>query len=135
LEQRGNDKGMNRVTVVDVLDGNTLAVWPPWTLTGRRGSLIRVRGLCPPASSSTRNEEARCKLMFLLLGGDIHVSRVYGISEDALICDVFYSGRNLIAHLPEFASHVKASLSVERGAALPALPDPEVVATSLESQP
>lgn len=101
---------MYRVSVTEVLSGNTIAVWPQWTVSGMKGSLVRVNGLSAPPADSARSIVANRKLMFLVSGCDVFIKRVYGIVDGVLVCDVYYSGRDVAGQLPEYAVE-KDSLS------------------------
>jgi hypothetical protein len=48
--------------------------------------------------------------MFLVSGCDVFIKRVYGIVDGVLVCDVYYSGRDVADQLPEYAVE-KDSLS------------------------
>lgn len=96
---------MHTVTVVEVVDGNTLAVWPPWNYGGRKGNLVQIHGLAAPPLDQARGELARCKLLLLVMGSLVQIRGVHGLSEDALICDVLYRGRDVADHLPEYIVH------------------------------
>ena len=95
---------MHTVTVTDVVDGNTLVVWPPWDVSGQKGNLVSIRGLAAPPLSHDLGELARRKLMFLVIGTPVQIATIQGMAENSLVCDVFYSGRNVVDHLPEYAA-------------------------------
>lgn len=95
---------MHTVMVTDVLDGNTLVVWPPWDLSGQRGNQISIHGLAAPPLNHDLGDLAKRKLMFLVIGTPVQIMSVQGLTENALLCDVFYSGRNVVDHLPEYAA-------------------------------
>jgi len=94
---------MDFVRVVEVVDGNTLAVSPSWKYRGHKGQLIRINGLGIPNGGSIQEGIARCKLLFLVSGSVVGITKIHGRSQDALVCDVEYSGRNITEHLYEYA--------------------------------
>ncbi|MCC6490364.1 MAG: hypothetical protein IT364_22965 [Candidatus Hydrogenedentes bacterium] len=95
---------MHTVMVTDVLDGNTLAVWPPWDLSGQKGNLVSIHGLAAPPLNHDLGDLARRKLMFLVIGTPVQIMSIQGLTDNTLLCDVFYSGRTVIDHLPEYAA-------------------------------
>ncbi len=95
---------MHIATVVQVLDGNTVSVWPPLDHEGSQGNIIRIRGMASPPLSHPRGELARARLTLCILGSVVHVGGVEGVSHGAFLCEVQYCGRNLIQHFPEYAA-------------------------------
>lgn len=95
---------MQTVMVTDVLDGNTLVVWPPWDMSGQRGNLVSIHGLAAPPLNHDLGDLARRKLLFLVIGSPVQIVSVQGLVENSLLCDVSYSGRNVVDHLPEYAA-------------------------------
>ncbi len=93
---------MNTLSVVDVYDGNTLVVFPAWELGGHKGNLVHIHGLSAPPLEETKGALARTKLTLLLIGCQVHIGDTYGIQGASLDCDVYYSGRHLAKHLPEY---------------------------------
>ena len=104
---------MHRVSVTEVLSGNTLAVWPPWNFAGAQGTLVRVNGLSAPKADSPRSLEARCKLLFLICGCDVVIRQAYGIVDGALVADVSYLGKHLAQHLPMYAEKKATELPAD----------------------
>jgi hypothetical protein len=93
---------MNTLSVVDVYDGNTLVVFPAWELGGHKGNLVHIHGLGAPPLEESKGALARTKLTLLLIGCQVHIGDTYGIHGASLDCDVYYSGRHLAKHLPEY---------------------------------
>jgi hypothetical protein len=94
---------MDFVRVVEVVDGNTVAVSPSWKYEGVKGQLVRINGLGIPKGGEVKQEIARCKLMFLVSSSVIGITRIHGRADDVLVCDVEYSGRNITEHMYEYA--------------------------------
>ncbi len=93
---------MATVHVVDVRDGNTLAVSPPWRLGTQQGNLVRVKGMRLSPLSAPGGQLARYKLTLLLLGAVVQIVNTEGIHDDALVCEVVYQGQSLLTHFPEY---------------------------------
>ncbi len=89
--------------VIEVLDINMIAVWPPWRHNGKQGQLVRIEGLSLPKGGAIQRDIARCKLRFLLAGSCIRLSGNLEEWNGVLKCEVSYSGRNLTDHLYEYA--------------------------------
>lgn len=93
---------MDTRSVVDVYDGNTLVVYPAWEQDGRKGNFVHLHGLAAPTLDQPKGPLARTKLTLLLIGCQIQVGGIYGFYGNSLDCDVYYSGRHLAQHLPEY---------------------------------
>lgn len=94
---------MDTVNVVDVMDGNTIAVSPPWRFGMQQGHLVRIRGMRPHDMSASQGRIARCKLTLTLLGTRIQIAPTGAIEGHALVCDVMYQGHPLQTHFVEYA--------------------------------
>ncbi len=90
---------MRTVVVINVVNGGTLSVWPAVRFNGRSNSLIRVRGL----ESEEVSDALVQRLRERLLGSCIHVTNIHGMVDGAVLCDVHFSGRDLVEHFPEYA--------------------------------
>lgn len=90
---------MRTVVVINVVNGGTLSVWPAVRFNGRTSSLIRVRGLESDDPCDARVQRLRERL----LGSCVHVTTIHGMVDGAVLCDVVFSGRNLVEHFPEYA--------------------------------
>lgn len=93
---------MDTLSVVDVYDGNTLVVNPAWEQDGRKGNLVHIHGICAPSLHQTKGPLARTRLTLLLIGCQVHIGDTYGFHGNSLDCDVYYNGRHLTQHLPEY---------------------------------
>jgi hypothetical protein len=86
---------MTELTIVEVVNANTLRAIPVWHWGDKRGTLIRIDGLPDCAEEYCHACPTTTGLNLLLLGSDVSVRRVRGVEGDALRCELHYRGRNL----------------------------------------
>ncbi|MCC6795775.1 MAG: hypothetical protein IT366_11715 [Candidatus Hydrogenedentes bacterium] len=53
--------------------------------------------------------------MFLISGCDVYLKQIHGVVDGALVCDVYYSGRDVADQLPEYATEKLNAASVVNG--------------------
>lgn len=111
---------MATVHVIDVMDGNTLAISPPWHLGTAEGYLVRIRGMHTDPLSEPKGQVARYKLTLLLLGTWVQIRQTGELDGRAQVCDVFYQGRPIQMHFPEYDEERFAYVTAVHASSLPA---------------
>ena len=88
--------------VVNVIDGDTFEVLPPWNWRSQSG--IRVRPTCynTPDEGQTGYQNAKNKLRDLILGNEVELKNFADIDYDRLVCDVYFNGKILADYFPEY---------------------------------
>ena len=89
---------MAAITVVEVVNANTLRASPAWKWGEKKGTLIRVEGLPDCENTHCANCPTITGLNLMVLNSKVEVRRIHGIEEDALRCELHYKGRNLACH-------------------------------------
>ena len=79
-------------TVEDVIDGDTIEVWPNWNWGERSGDRVRLANVNAPETHERGGMEARVKLMSLVSGRKVELRNAVSLSFDCLVCDVYVSG-------------------------------------------
>jgi len=93
---------MAQFKVIDVIDGDTFEVTPQWNWNGRTGSRVRPTGYNAPELYEPGGQQATSKLMQLILGKIVELGDAYRVDHDRLVCDVYFSGKNLASYFPEY---------------------------------
>lgn len=88
--------------VVEVIDGDTFRVSPPWQWQGRRGDIVRVLGYDAPEEGEPGYWEAKDKLTRLIFGKEVELRDPVRITYGRLLCEVYVGGRNLADFFPEY---------------------------------
>lgn len=90
--------------VTKVIDGDTFEVTPNWTWNNQSGNVVRPNGYDTPEEGQFGHQAARDKLAALILGKDVELKNAVKITYGRLLCDVFYNGRNIAEHFPQYQS-------------------------------
>jgi hypothetical protein len=88
-----------KVTVTDVLQGNTFKVAPQWmSADNMNGEIVCINGYNCPAQGQPGFDEARQQLEDLILGKEIELTNPVKTTKGQLVCDVLVGGENITTH-------------------------------------
>jgi len=94
---------MAEFTVTEVIDGDTFRVKPPWKWKNKTGDIVRPTGYNTPEEGEPRYEEAKRRLIDLILNKKVEVTNPKTIDDyDRLVADAYYNGKNLADYFPEY---------------------------------
>ena len=79
-------------TVEDVIDGDTIEVWPNWNWGEKTGDRVRLANVNAPEVHESGGMEAKVKLMSLVSGREVELRNKVSLSFDRLVCDVYVDG-------------------------------------------
>lgn len=79
-------------TVEDVIDGDTIEVWPNWNWGEKSGDRVRLANVNAPEIHERGGMEAKVKLMSLVSGRKVELRNAVSLSFDRLVCDVYVHG-------------------------------------------
>jgi endonuclease YncB( thermonuclease family) len=88
--------------VISVIDGDTFDASPQWRWNGGSGSRVRPTGYDAPELGMLGGQAAKDKLSRLILGQNVELRTAYRIDRARLVCDVYFSGKNLADYFPEY---------------------------------
>jgi endonuclease YncB( thermonuclease family) len=88
--------------VTSIIDGDTFAVNPQWQWGGQSSAHVRPTGYDAPELHEPGGQAAKNKLSGLILGRDVELRTAHRIDRGRLVCDVYFSGRNLADYFPEY---------------------------------
>jgi len=88
--------------VVNVIDGDTFEVLPPWKWRDQSGIRIRPTGYNTPEEGQPDYQESKDKLRKLILKKEVELENFVDIDYDRLICDVYFDGKNLADYFPNY---------------------------------
>jgi len=88
--------------VVNVIDGDTFEVWPPWKWRDQSGIRVRPTGYNTPEERQQGYQRAKDKLTTLILEKEVELKNQVDIDYDRLVCDVYFDGKNLADYFPEY---------------------------------
>jgi len=86
--------------VVNIIDGDTFEVLPPWKWGDRSGIRVRPTGYNIPEEGQPGYQNAKDKLQKLILEKEVELKNFVDIDYDRLICDVYFDGKNLADYFP-----------------------------------
>jgi len=94
---------MAEFTVTEVIDGDTFRVKPPWEWKNKTGDIVRPTGYNTPEEGEPGYEEAKRRLIDLILNKKVEVKNAKAIDKySRLVADVYYNGKNLADYFPEY---------------------------------
>ena len=93
---------MAEFEVAEVIDGDTFKVKTNWNWNGKSGDIVRPTGYNTPEEGQSGYEEATKKLRKLILGKTVDLKKVIKITQERLLCDVYFDGKNLADYFPEY---------------------------------
>ena len=79
-------------TVEDVIDGDTIEVWPNWNWGEKTGDRVRLANVNAPEVHESGGMEAKVKMMSLVSGREVELRNKVSLSFDRLVCDVYVDG-------------------------------------------
>ena len=88
--------------VVNVIDGDTFEVLPPWKWKDQSGIRVRPAGYDTPEEGQPSYQEAKNRLKALILGKEVELKNFVDIDYDRLVCDVYFNGKNLANYFPNY---------------------------------
>lgn len=93
------DLKVNKVTVTEVLHGDTFKVTPHWkSKDNMDGDTITINGFATPEQGLPGYQEAKKKLSDTILGKEIELTNPIKTTKGKLICDVAMKGKNLTTY-------------------------------------
>jgi endonuclease YncB( thermonuclease family) len=81
--------------VSNVIDGDALELSSNWKWNNLEGRIVRINGYDAPEMGSSAFEEARKKLMGLVINKEVELSNPIRITYGRLLCDVLLNGKNV----------------------------------------
>ena len=85
---------MAEFTVTEVIDGDTFRVKPPWEWKNKTGDIVRPTGYNTPEEGEPGYEEAKRRLIDLILNKKVEVTNPKAIDKyGRLVADVYYNGK------------------------------------------
>jgi len=94
--------GYMKAKVTGIISGNTIRVSPLWSLNGRKGDIVRIRGYNTPEVFEPGFEEAKDRLSYIVMGKEVELNGFKAVVSGFLICDVLKNGRHLKDNFPEY---------------------------------
>lgn len=92
-----------KVTVDEVIKGDTFRVSPEWLWEFNEGDLVKAKGYKAPAEGHPLHKRALQKSEKLLLGKTIELKSPVNLTDEGqLLCDVYVDGKNVAEYFPEF---------------------------------
>ena len=91
-----------RFKVTHVKDGDTFQVSPNWEFNGKSGNWVRPVGFNTPEKGEPGYQEAKSKLRRLIRGKEVELKNPIKITQNRLLCEAYYEGRNLADFFPEY---------------------------------
>jgi len=88
--------------VVNVIDGDTFEVLPPWKWRDQSGIRVKPTGYNIPEEGQPGYQNAKDKLRKLILKKEVELENFVDIDYDRLICDVYFDGKNLADYFPNY---------------------------------
>ncbi len=88
--------------VVNVIDGDTFDVLPPWKWEDQSGIRVRPTGYNTPEEGQSGYQNAKDKLRKLIFEKEVELKNLADIDYDRLICDVYFDGKNLADYFPNY---------------------------------
>jgi len=89
-------------TVTSVIDGDTFTVSPNWQWSGQSGNRVRPTGYNAPELSEYGGPAAREELARLIMGQQVELRTAHKIDRGRLVCDVYFSGKNLADYFARY---------------------------------
>ena len=93
---------MPTFTVTSIIDGDTFEVSPQWKWNGVTGDRVRPTGYDAPELHAYGGQTAKNNLSRLINGQQVELRTAYKVDRGRLVCDVFFSNRNLADYFPNF---------------------------------
>jgi len=90
--------------VIEVIDGDTFRVSPPWKWNHQKGDTVRPTGYDTPEKGRRGYQTAKKKLKKLILGKKVELKNPIKITYNRLLCDVYI---NLASSFPEYKKTIK----------------------------
>ena len=92
---------MSDFKVTNVIDGDTFEV-AGWKWNGQKGQRVRPTGYDAPELGAFQGQQAKQKLVRLILGKSVDLRKAYRVDRGRLVCDVYFQGRYLSDYFPEY---------------------------------
>ena len=93
---------MAEFNVISIIDGDTFDVSPGWQWNGNSGTRIRPTGYNAPELHAYGGQAAKERLERLILGKSVELGTAYRVDRGRLVCNVYFKGKNLADHFPEY---------------------------------
>ena len=85
-----------RVTVTEVINGDTFKVSPRWHSTGNEeGDTIKINGFTNPDESKAGSVDAKQTLESIILNKSVELRNPIKATQGQLMCDVAMDGKNI----------------------------------------
>ena len=92
---------VTKVTVTEVIHGNTFKVTPHWMSRDNiDGDTVMINGYNTPEKGQSGYQEAIETLKTLILGKEIELTNPTETAQGRLMCDVNMEGKNLTSMVP-----------------------------------
>ena len=93
---------MAQFKAINIIDGDTFDVTPEWNWNGQSGARVRPTGYNAPELHTLAGQKAKEKLSKLILNKNVELGNAYRTDRGRLVCDVYFSGKNLKDYFPEY---------------------------------
>ena len=93
---------MAEFKVNNIIDGDTFDVYPQWRWNGQSGSRVRPTGYDAPEINTISGQKAKENLTRLIFGKNVELGTAYRIDRGRIVCDVYFSSKNLAGYFPEY---------------------------------
>lgn len=88
--------------VIEVLEGDTLKVFPNWSWHKKSGNIVKLNDYETPQKGEIGSEIAKKRLKNLILNEKVEIKNPQDIDKKKrLIADIYYRGKNLIHYLSQ----------------------------------
>ena len=92
--------------VTEVINGNTIRIFPGWVFRDHEGDLVRINGYTSPKAGALDAQEVEARLSDLVLGSWIEVKNITKFirsksGPSRLVTDVCLDNENAVGHLPD----------------------------------
>lgn len=93
---------MSAFKVTSVIDGDTFEVSPQWKWGGQTGSRVRPAGYDAPELHACGGQSAKDRLWKLIFGEEVELRTAHKVDRGRLVCEVYFSGKNLTHYFPDY---------------------------------
>ena len=81
--------------VISIIDGDTIRVSPNWSLNGRNGDIVKIRGYRTPLEQDQPFVTKRVRNLLLNQSVELKNAIQFTADSEAILCDVVLNGVNV----------------------------------------